>query len=133
MRAIRTSSGPGRGVNWGWRVMEGRHCYNPSSGCDTTGKTKPQVEYSHATSGRCAVTGGYVYRGSAIAALRGYYVFGDYCSGVVWATAAGASYPGTRILLLDTATMISGFGQADNGELYMCDLAGDAVYEIVPR
>jgi glucose/arabinose dehydrogenase len=129
-RAVRTSTGPGKAVNWGWRVMEGRHCYKPSTGCNTSGKKKPLVEYKHAD-GRCSVTGGYVYRGSGIPALRGYYVYGDYCTGEVWAVAAGASAPATGIRLLDTSRMISGFGQDDRGELYLCDIAGGGVYRIV--
>ena len=62
--------------------MEGRHCYSPATGCNTTGKTLPVVEYSHAEG--CSVTGGYVYRGSQVPALAGRYVFGDYCSGKIW-------------------------------------------------
>jgi glucose/arabinose dehydrogenase len=129
-RAVRTSSGPGKAINWGWRVMEGRHCYQPASGCNTSGKKKPLVEYKH-TDGRCSITGGYVYRGSAIPALRGYYVYGDYCTGEVWAVASGASAPATGIRLLDTPRTIGGFGQDDRGELYLCDLGGNAVYKIV--
>ena len=129
-RAVRTSSGPGKAINWGWRVMEGRHCYQPASGCNTSGKKKPLVEYKH-TDGRCSITGGYVYRGSAIPALRGYYVYGDYCTGEVWAVASGASAPAAGIRLLDTPRAIAGFGQDDQGELYLCDLGGDAVYKIV--
>jgi len=131
-RAVRTSSGPGKGVNWGWRVMEGRHCYNPSSGCTTSGKKKPLTEYKHA-SGRCSISGGYVYRGSAIPALRGYYLYADYCTGEVWAVASGASAPADGIRLLDTEHMISGFGQDDRGEHYVCDIAGGAVYKVVAR
>ena len=69
--------------------MEGRHCYNPASGCTTTGKTMPIAEYSH-DSGRCAVTGGYVYRGRAIPALVGGYLFADYCSGEIRSIPANA-------------------------------------------
>ena len=46
-RATKTSSGAGRGINWGWRQLEGFHCYNPSSGCSTSGKTMPIAEYDH--------------------------------------------------------------------------------------
>jgi glucose/arabinose dehydrogenase len=132
-RAANNASGPGRGVNWGWRVMEGFHCHNPSSGCSRTGKKAPLVEYAHA-SGRCSVTGGYVYRGSAIPALAGYYVFGDFCSGEIWAVAAGTAAGTTSaptILLLDTDASISGFGEDQSGELYVVDLAG-TVSRIVP-
>lgn len=130
-RAVKTSTGAGRGVNWGWRVMEGRHCYLPSSGCNRTGKKLPLVEYSHASNGRCAVTGGYVYRGSAVAALRGWYVYGDYCSGEIFAVAAGASSPASPVRLLDTDLLISSFGESAGGELYVVDLAG-TLYRVDP-
>ncbi len=125
-RAARTRSGPGRAVNWGWRVMEGRHCYNPSSGCNTSGKRTPLVEYSHASNGRCAVTGGNVYRGSAIPALRGWYVYGDYCSGEVWAVSSTASKPAKWVTLLGAGSgrLVSGFGENDAGELFLADLNG---------
>jgi glucose/arabinose dehydrogenase len=123
-RATRTGSGAGRGVNWGWDVLEGRHCYPPSvSTCNTSGKTMPLVEYDHG-GGRCAVTGGYVYRGSAIPALVGGYVFGDYCSGEIWVVAANAAAPATKTLLLDTNLLISSFGENASGELLVTDLGG---------
>jgi glucose/arabinose dehydrogenase len=122
--APRTSSGAGRGVNWGWDELEGTHCYPPSvSSCNTAGKTMPVLEYDHG-GGRCAVTGGYVYRGSAIPALVGGYVFGDYCSGEIWVVAANASAPATKTLLLDTSLLISSFGENASGELLVTDLGG---------
>jgi glucose/arabinose dehydrogenase len=131
-RAIRTTNGPGRGVNWGWRVLEGFHCFNPATGCSTTGRKMPLLEYSHATNGRCAITGGYVYRGTAIPALAGWYVYGDYCSGEVWAVNSTASSKPTPVRLLGSGSgrLIAGFGQGDAGELYLCDLRG-TVYRIV--
>ncbi len=125
-RAARTRSGPGRAVNWGWRVMEGRHCYRPASGCSTSGKRTPLVEYSHASNGRCAVTGGNVYRGSDIPALRGWYVYGDYCSGEVWAVSSTASKPAKPVRLLGSGSgrLVSGFGENDAGELFLADLNG---------
>jgi glucose/arabinose dehydrogenase len=121
--AVPTSSGAGRGVNWGWRVLEGTHCYSPPSGCSTSGKTMPLLEYDHGN-GRCAVTGGYVYRGSAIPLLRGGYVFGDYCSGEIWVVSAYASAPASKVRLLDTSLLISSFGQIGGGELVVTDLNG---------
>ena len=128
-RAVRTSTGAGRAVNWGWRVMEGNSCYNPPSGCSTTGKTLPLSVYGHAN-GRCAVTGGYVYRGSAIPALVGAYVFGDYCSGEVFALDAAAPRPATAYRRIITGFPISSFGEDTAGELYVCDLTGN-VWQIV--
>lgn len=128
-RAVRTSSGAGRGVNWGWRVMEGRHCYLPSTGCSTAGKTLPLTEYDHA-SGRCSISGGYVYRGSAIPVLVGGYLFADYCSGQIWVVNSTASAPASRTLLLDTSHTISSFGQDKAGELYVVNHGG-TIYRIV--
>jgi glucose/arabinose dehydrogenase len=130
-RAYRTSSGAGKGFNWGWRVMEGRHCYQPLHGCNTSSKKLPLVEYSHAANGRCALTGGYVYRGTAIPALRGWYVYGDFCSGEVWAVSSGAKMPAAAVRLLGTGSgrLVSGFGETAAGELLLCDLNG-TVYRI---
>ncbi|MEI7743312.1 MAG: PQQ-dependent sugar dehydrogenase, partial [Chloroflexota bacterium] len=134
-RAPRTAAGPGRGINWGWHVLEGRHCYLPATGCSTTGKQMPLAEYSHASNGRCAISGGYVYRGTVITALRGWYVYGDYCSGEVFAVSASAATPATATRLLGTGSgrMISGFGEDDAGELYLCDLASGSVFRIVAK
>jgi len=122
-RAPMTASGPGRGVNWGWNRLEGTHCYPPGSSCSTSGKKMPLAQYSHGT-GRCAVTGGYVYRGSDIPALVGWYVYGDYCSGEIWVVAANATAPATPTRLLDTNLLISSFGETGVGELMVTDLGG---------
>ncbi len=68
------------GTNFGWSIMEGTHCFRADT-CDETGLTLPVYDYSHSEG--CSVTGGYVYRGAAIPALDGAYLFADYCSGVV--------------------------------------------------
>jgi len=132
-RAIRTSTGAGRGYDWGWRVTEGFHCFNPATGCRTTGLRAPLLEYSHATNGRCAITGGYVYRGAAVASLRGWYVFGDYCSGEILGVGAGSGSRPAPLTLAGTGSgrMLSSFGQDWAGELYVCDLNG-TVYRIDP-
>lgn len=132
-RAVRTASGAGRGANWGWRLMEGFHCYNPATGCSTRGLRLPLLEYSHSTNGRCAITGGYVYRGSRIPALAGWYVYGDYCSGEVLAVPSGASSRPTPRQLFGTGSgrLISSFGQDWAGSLYVVDLRG-TVYRIDP-
>jgi glucose/arabinose dehydrogenase len=129
-RAVRTSSGAGRGVNWGWRLFEGFHCYNPATGCNPVGITKPVVEYDH-NGGRCSVTGGYVYRGNKVPALVGGYVFADYCSGEIWVINATATSPAARKLLLDTDLMISSFGEDAAGNLYVLDLAGGRMYAVL--
>jgi glucose/arabinose dehydrogenase len=124
-RSTRTS-GAGKGKNFGWRVMEGNHCYRPASGCNKSGKVKPLAEYSHTVG--CSITGGYVYRGSQVASLRGHYVFGDYCSGRIWTLPSGASRPADERLLMNTGHTISSFGEDQAGELYLVDRPGGTIY-----
>jgi glucose/arabinose dehydrogenase len=129
-RATNGSSGPGRGINWGWRVLEGSHCFNPPSGCSTSGKTMPVTEYRQTdANGRCAVTGGYVYRGNDVPALVGGYVFGDFCSGEIFVIPAGAATGTAPTRLLNSNALISSFGQRADGELFVVDLGG-RIYRI---
>ena len=125
-----TGTAPGRAANYGWRVLEGRHCYLPGTGCASAGKVAPLVEYSHVSSGdaNCAVTGGYVYRGPQTI-LQGAYLFGDFCSGRIWAINSAAASPAAPTVLLDTAYSISSFGEDEAGEVYVVDLAG-GIYRI---
>ena len=117
------------GLDFGWRRWEGRHCYNPSTGCDPAGVTMPVAEYGHDQG--CAIVGGVVYRGGAIPALRGAYLFGDYCSGSLWAIdAAGGDQ--TPVKLLATGLSISSIGTDDAGEVYLTDLAGGTLQRLVP-
>jgi glucose/arabinose dehydrogenase len=110
------------GKNYGWRVMEGFACYNPSSGCDTSGKTLPIKVYGH-TSGSCSVTGGYVYRGSRRPELRGAYIYADYCSGFVWMLRYNNGTVTSDSLLTQKSILISSFGVDQNNELYVVQTA----------
>jgi glucose/arabinose dehydrogenase len=65
-----------KGGNYGWRIMEGYHCFNPSFNCDKTGLKLPITEYDHETG--ISVCGGYMYRGMSFPSLHGYYFFGDW-------------------------------------------------------
>ena len=66
-------------TNYGWPITEGLHCFRPSSGCDSTGLTLPVVEVQHGDGGTCSITGGIVYRGSAIPEVNGQYFYSDHC------------------------------------------------------
>jgi glucose/arabinose dehydrogenase len=118
-----TGATPGRGTNFGWRQMEGNHCYNPSTGCRTTGMHMPITVYGHSEG--CSVTGGYVYRGAAYPDLQGVYLFGDYCSGKIWGIDAAGPAAQTPKLLFDTTTRLTSFGEDQAGNLYIVDHAGD--------
>lgn len=120
-------------LNYGWPVMEGLHCFEPAQGCDIAGFTLPVVEVAHSDSGTCSITGGVVYRGSAIPELSGHYLYSDYCGG--W----------LRSFLFDGATAtqqqdwteqvgvpgpVASFGRDTAGEVYV--LTTEAIFRIDP-
>jgi len=125
------AAGSPAGVNFGWNVMEGKHCYGASS-CNMSGLTLPLVEYGHADG--CAVTGGYVYRGTKIPALAGIYFYGDYCSGWVrsFRYTGGAAAENRDWPLLAVSGGLSSFGEDARGELYITSLSGK-LYRVVPH
>ncbi len=116
-----------KGRNYGWRFKEGTHCFNPKIQCDTgSNLVDPVTEYAH-SSGRCSVTGGYVYRGTKIPSLHGTYVFGDFCSGEIWGYRDG----NTQRLRV-TELRISSFGEDRDGELYVLGYGGE-IFRIVGK
>jgi glucose/arabinose dehydrogenase len=113
------------GGNYGWRIMEGAHCYNPPSGCDSTGLIGPVWEYDHSVG--YSVTGGYVYRGCCVPELAGKYIYADYGTGRIWSLAYDGVSPTVNTELLDTAHRISSFGVDEQNELYLCAF-NDSIY-----
>lgn len=109
--------------NYGWSLMEGAHCYPSGSSCDQSGKTLPLVEYSHSSG--CSITGGYVYRGSAIPCLQGWYFYGDYCAGSISAVYQVGGVAQGSTTLPFTVSNLSSFGEDANGELYAIGLNGN--------
>jgi glucose/arabinose dehydrogenase len=105
------------GENFGWRLMEGSECFNPSSGCNDGALQLPILEYSHAGA-NCSVVGGYRYRGKEFPFMDGIYFFGDFCSGRIWG--AGNEQGSWEMRqLLDTSLSISTFGEDEKGETYI--------------
>jgi len=104
------------GENYGWNRMEGNHCYK-SKVCESHLFTAPIFEYSHDEG--CSVTGGYVYRGSKLADLEGRYVFGDFCSGMIWALESTETGKYQRQLLIESGLNIASFAQGLDGEVYV--------------
>ena len=126
------ASGRGKGLNFGWNVMEGTHCY-PGGSCNQAGLTLPVLDYPHGTGGGCSVTGGYVYRGTAIPALVGHYLYADYCTHFVRSfrfSGGQAIDRRDRTAQLDPGRNISSFGEDARGDLYILTLAG-GLYRIV--
>ncbi len=117
------------GRNYGWSVWEGTRRFRPDRE-PVSEVTFPVAEYDNLEDG-CAVTGGYVYRGQAVPALRGVYVFGDFCSGTIWGLRRGGDGRWRKAELLRTDLRIASFGEDEAGELYVVDYRG-AVYRFVP-
>lgn len=115
------------GGNYGWNVREGAHCFNPASGCADT-FIEPVSEYDHGL-GR-SVTGGFVYRGSAIANLAGWYVFGDFGSGRLFGIPEDSMVGVVPEVFQETGLQIVSFGQGSDGELYLLHFGG-TIYQIV--
>ncbi len=112
-----------KGRNYGWNIMEGLHCYPTIiSSCDKNGLTLPVAEYSH--NDGCAVIGGYVYRGTRLNELYGAYIYGDYCSGKIWALNFNGSQVIENIELLDTRLQLSSFSEDAAKEIYILSFDG---------
>ena len=141
-----------KGINYGWNIMEGKHCFNPEVSCDSLLYEHPIYEYPNnanyiktliglkqANRDGCSVTGGYVYRGDKMPEMYGRYIFGDYCTGKVW------SFSNINGLIQNfkdhtadiTKSMgeksfyLSSFGEDYNGELFLINYNG-SLYRIIP-
>jgi glucose/arabinose dehydrogenase len=117
-----------KGRNYGWSAREGKHDFKPERASGPL--TDPIKDYSH-KEGNCII-GGYVYRGKAIPALDGVYVYADYG----WGWIAGLRYDGKQITfdahLLQSPLHIASFGEGHDGELYVCDHDRGQVFELAP-
>ena len=114
------------GENYGWRIMEAGHCYDPNP-CNQTGLLQPVFEYDHSQG--CSVTGGFVYRGSLYPRMQGVYFFADYCSGRLWGLRRdGNSFQSTQ--LLDSPYTVSTFGEDEAGNVYLADYGRGDVYQV---
>jgi len=117
------------GENYGWRRMEGTHCFNPSTNCNPGNLVLPILEYDHDVG--CSVTGGYVYRGTNNPRLLGRYIYGDFCSGRIWSATRDANGVVTIHDLLNTPFNISTFGEDVTGEIYVGDYSNGILYRLV--
>jgi glucose/arabinose dehydrogenase len=124
-----------RGKNYGWRLREGRHCYNPPSDCPTEGLVDPIYEYGREEG--LSLTGGYVHTDEYFPGLYGKYIFGDFISGRIWALdlpedSAPAPAMPEPFALGRWPLQISTFGRDPHGRLYVADYGRGVVYRIDP-
>jgi hypothetical protein len=127
----------GRGLNFGWDLCEARHAYPSNTGpCTAAGTVRPVIEIPHHVSGddNCAIVGGAIYRRPRASVAQGTYVFGDFCSGRIWAVPVGINVSPTDPLPapLDTTLSITGLGQDAVGDLYVVDALGSVWDVTVP-
>ena len=128
---VQPAASPG-GENYGWSTMEGTHCYPDAAPCNQAGLTLPVLDYGHGQG--CSVTGGYVYRGTAIPSLQGTYFYADYCSGWVRSFRWSGGQATARLDRpeLEPGGNITSFGEDARGELYILTQGG-GVHRIVAR
>lgn len=137
---FRPSDSPG-GENYGWRCMEGNHCFLSPSGpnCTCSGENlvDPVHEYGHTApplERRCSITGGYVYRGEEIPCEQGHYFFADWCSGEIWSLNLVKGALGSvvnRTAEFGNIPGVVSFGQDARGELYIIRQSGTTDGEIL--
>jgi len=115
------------GGNYGWNHKEGPDCFNPSSGCQQAGLIDPVDAYDHSEG--VSVVAGFVYRGSQIPELYGSYIFSDWISGLIWAIPEGET---DRQLLMESGTLVGGFAEANDGEIFVLGFDGP-IYKLIPN
>ena len=116
------------GLNYGWNTMEANHCYPIGSNCNTEGLEPPIWEYELYVDGVCSITGGYVYRGSELYNLTGKYIYGDWCTGDIWALTYSSNGDVENEHLLTTGINITTFGLDESNELLFC--GNESIYKI---
>ena len=120
------------GGNYGWKVMEGNHCFKPAARCQPRRFMRAIGEYSHGSNGGgAAITGGYVYYGSALPDLYGAYIFGDFVSRRIMALRWDGEKATPIVTLAQTDLRVTGFGQDATGEVYVLDYFG-GIYILRP-
>jgi glucose/arabinose dehydrogenase len=119
-----------RGLDYGWNIMEGFHCYQPADGCDQSGLTEPVAEYGHDLG--CAVIGGVVFRGASQGALAGGYVFGDACSDNLWLMDPAADGRREPVIAATIGSTLSSINAADDGTVYATSLSSNELLRIGP-
>jgi glucose/arabinose dehydrogenase len=115
------------GGNYGWNRLEGNDCFRPRSGCDRSGTVAPVASYGHGEG--CSISGGVVYRGAAVPELAGAYVYGDFCSGRVWALDAASRGPAVRVA--DSGASIASFAQIGE-QLWLLRFGGSVLRAVSP-
>ena len=116
------------GLNFGWNAVEGPACF--TADCDVEAYAPPALSYGRDKG--CSIIGGYTYRGTVQPALQGMYLFGDYCSGIMWVAHADEMVAGeaSAVQVLDFDGSPVSFGTDEAGELYVVDRGGRILHVV---
>ncbi len=130
-------AGDAGGRNYGWKIIEGSHCFSPSTNCNTSGLEMPIFEYGHTffPAFNCCIVGSEVYRGKSMARMQGRYFFTDSCSQDLWSFRYNSATNTVSDYVDHTAeSNVAGSGKSlgtdGNGEVYVCRSA--YIYRLVP-
>ena len=107
------------GLNYGWNTMEANHCFPPGTNCNSEGFEPPVWEYELYVDGVCSITGGFVYRGDTLFSLQGKYIYGDWCTGDIWALTYNQDGNHINEHLLVAGINITTFGLDEQNELLL--------------
>jgi glucose/arabinose dehydrogenase len=131
INVVAGTAGFGRGVNFGWDIMEGNQCFEPASGCNQQTLVRPLIVYDHDDG--CSVTGGHVYRGQQIPSIQGHYFYADYCAGWVrsFRYDNGVALDQKEWAELAPGDNITSFGEDAAAELYIVT-SGGRIYRLGP-
>lgn len=123
------------GLNYGWPITEGLHCFRPPSGCEAGGLTLPVLEVEHGDADTCSITGGVVYRGAEIPELYGHYLFSDYCGGYLrsFPLDSPTDPPTDWTDQVGVADLVVAFGTDAAGEVYVLTAAGPVLRLVAER
>jgi glucose/arabinose dehydrogenase len=111
-----------RGGNHGWNLVEGFHDFEPPADGRRPELIPPVFEYEHPEG--LSITGGFVYRGSAIPDLVGWYVYADYLTRMIWAIRLLEDGRVEHAVLLEDAALVTSFAEGHDGELLVIDQHG---------
>jgi glucose/arabinose dehydrogenase len=122
---VAAADGAGKGANFGWSAFEGSHPFNADQRAD--GAIAPVWEYAHGDDG-CSISGGQVYRGTAMPSLAGWFVTSDYCSGKVWAV-----HPDGTVVQLGKVASVSAVADGPDGTIYLLEYAAGTILRLDPK
>ncbi|WP_337870618.1 PQQ-dependent sugar dehydrogenase [Meiothermus sp.] len=127
---ISLGTGGGKGLNYGWKILEGTACYDNSitPGCSSNSLTRPVHAYGRGDG--YSVTGGYMYRGTRFPRMQGRYFFTDFGTGSLWSLRLVNGTWTRKTEVSSAGNGLASFGEDEQGELYVISLSGGQIWRL---